>query len=66
MHTGYWTDGLAHLIAHTFCVSPSLCLQTLSVCLHLSVSLILSVFFHAIKVSTLHLVDTVFLNLYLI
>lgn len=34
MHAGYWTDGLAHLIAHTFCVSLSLCLQIL--CLSVS------------------------------
>ena len=74
MHAGYWTDGLAHLIAHTFCVSLSLCLQTLCLCVPQSISYFRCLFTQTALLNSqeltnvlflLYSVYTVFLALYL-
>lgn len=51
MHADYWTDGLAHLIAHTFCAFLHLSLQTP----YTSVSLSLLYITHMQTFANLHI-----------
>lgn len=64
MHAGYWTDGLAHLIAHTFCVSLSLCLQTLCLCVSPSILYFLCPFTPTAFLNCQELTNLLFLRLY--